>query len=164
MSGSINLPRHPSNLYRDDEFKTTIQHFRFQAAQKASACCNPSMAPLASKGGVAQGIVACDGDGWGFKSGSTKTVSLRRSTSAKAPTPSAAKATGISKVTKKTIKKSVSKASLSKFKDTGKASKSKKSVAKKSARKTPTMAGKASHTSTSNVNMATYKKMLAKKK
>ena len=30
MSGALNLPRHPTNLYRDDEFKTTIQHFRFQ--------------------------------------------------------------------------------------------------------------------------------------
>lgn len=122
------------------------------------------MAGLNSKGGVNQGIVNCENDGWNFKSGSTKTVSLRRSSSAKkAPTPSAAKATG-GKVVKKAIAKKATPKTVAKF-TPGKASKAKKSVSKKIARKTPTMGGgKASKASTSHVTMDTYKKMLGKLK
>jgi hypothetical protein len=92
------LPRHPTNLYRDDEFKTTIQEFRFR--QAAAAATNSGMAPLnGNKGSVSQGVVACAGDAWAFKESKTKTVSLRKAGAAspKKATPGPVKATGAGK-------------------------------------------------------------------
>jgi hypothetical protein len=162
MSGSVSLPRHPSNLYRDDEFKTTIQAFRFRTAQKAAAASNPSMAPMKSSGAVTQGISACAADAWSFKSGTTKSVSMRASAKAKPATPAAAKATG-AKVAKKSVAKVGAKKSVGKF-STGKISKAKKSV-KKIAKGTPSKmstAAKKAKSTTDHVTMDVYKKMLKK--
>lgn len=160
---------HPTNLFRDDEFKTTIQAFRFQQAQAAAGKANPPLAPLGgAKGGVGQGIVNADGDCWNFKQGTTKTVSLRRATSA-SPTksPAGAKVVGGAKnkakaAAKSAAKKSVSKAAaISKF-TPGKGTAAKKSVPRKAGRKTPSLTpGAASGSGTTGaVTMKQYQKVL----
>jgi len=93
------LPRHPTNLYRDDEFKTTIQQHRFAEASRAAAGMNMPAAPLnGNKAGVSQNVFQAASDNWNFKSGHSKTVSLRKAASPKkSSTPAAAKATGAKK-------------------------------------------------------------------
>lgn len=155
------LPRHPTNLYRDDEFKTTIQEWRFAAAQKAAASANVSMAPLnGNKGSVAQGVVNCATDAWSFKTSNTKTVSLRKAASPKkAGTPGAVKATGGAK---KVAAKSAGKvssgkgAAISKFAGSNKA---KKSVSKVTPGKKS--GGKVSKATTGVTTMKQYANVLA---
>ena len=87
--------RWPTNLYRDDEFKTTIQAFRHAQVQASIARQAESLAPLSGgKGDVSQGIVASKGDEWSFKEGTTKVASLGGAASRRAGSASAAKVKG----------------------------------------------------------------------
>ena len=77
MSGSVSLPRHPSNLYRDDEFKTTIQNFRHTQVVAAAAKGGSGAPAIGSgKGNVSQGVLNNSCGEWSFKEGNTKTISL----------------------------------------------------------------------------------------
>jgi len=76
LGEAIHPVRWPTNLYRDDEFKTTIQHFRHKSIQASLEKLPATDVPLFSKGGVDQGIVVGKGDDWHFKEGTTKVVTL----------------------------------------------------------------------------------------
>ena len=77
LKENLHPTRHPSNLYRDDEFKTTIQQFRHSqvvaAASKGGSGC-PAIG--SGKGNVSQGVLSNSCGDWSFKEGNTKTVSL----------------------------------------------------------------------------------------
>ena len=75
LGEAIHPVRWPTNLYRDDEFKTTIQHFRHRSIQANLEKLPATDVPLFSKGGVDQGIVTGKDD-WNFKEGTTKVVTL----------------------------------------------------------------------------------------
>ena len=69
--------RQPSNLYRDDEFKTTIQNFRHTQVVAAAAKGGSGAPAIGSgKGNVSQGVLNNSCGEWSFKEGNTKTVSL----------------------------------------------------------------------------------------
>lgn len=154
------LPRHPTNLYRDDEFKTTIQQYRFAEASKAAAGMNMPAAPLnGNKGAVSQNVFQAASDNWNFKSGHSKTVSLRKAASPKkAATPAAAKATGASKAAPK---KSTGKVSSGKGDAIAKfaVNKAKKSVSKSTPGKKS--GGKNSKATTGVTTMKQYANVLA---
>lgn len=81
LNEKITPTRQPVNLYRDDEMKTVIQHFRHERSQAALAKKGvemPDFAKLGAKGSVAQhGVVAGGkGDDLGIKEGTTATVSI----------------------------------------------------------------------------------------
>lgn len=159
---------HPSNLYRDDEFKTTIQDYRFQQSQSAAARANPALAPLnGNKAGVNQGVVSADGDKWNFKSGSTKTVSLRKSSSlSPSKSPGATKvAGGVKRGAKAAAKASTKKSGAVARFTPGKATGAKHSVPRKmGGRKTPSLnPGAGSAGGTAGVTtMKQYTKLLNK--
>lgn len=75
LGEAIHPVRWPTNLYRDDEFKTTIQHFRHRSIQANLEKLPATDVPLFSKGGVDQGIITGKDD-WNFKEGTTKVVTL----------------------------------------------------------------------------------------
>lgn len=83
--------RHPTNLYRDDEFKTAIQHMRHRSVQRAVANLACPDVPLFSKGDVSQGVVTTKGDDWNFKEGNTAVVVLGGAKKADAGAHGAAK-------------------------------------------------------------------------
>lgn len=83
--------RHPTNLYRDDEFKTAIQQLRHSSVQRAVASLAVPEVPLFSKGDVSQGIVSTKGDDWNFKEGNTAVVTLGGARRADAGATGAAK-------------------------------------------------------------------------
>lgn len=66
LDEELHPARYPINLYRDDEFKTAIQHFRHRSIQQSLASCSAD----ASKP-VVEGK-----DDWHFKEGSTKVALL----------------------------------------------------------------------------------------
>jgi hypothetical protein len=156
---------HPTNLFRDDEFKTTIQHFRFCQAQAAAAKANPPLAPLnGNKGAVAQGVVSASGDEWNFKQGATKTVSLRKAGGAVVKSGAAAAKVAGGKAGKKADAKAAAKPASSAVKKftPGKPSNAKKSVVRKGAKKTPSLTpGKKSEGGTANIaTMAAYNNLI----
>jgi len=118
LGEDIKPTRWPTNLYRDDEFKTTIQYFRFRSIQANLEKMPASDVPLHSKGGVEQGIIAGKDD-WNFKEGSTKVVTLGGSKkAAPAASSSAAKVKGGAKragkaAAKKSAKKAIKAAPVS---------------------------------------------------
>lgn len=58
LKESLHPTRYPTNLYRDDEFKTTIQAFRHAQVCAAAASKKVEMAPITGgKGQVNQGIM-----------------------------------------------------------------------------------------------------------
>jgi len=73
LTEALHPTRWPTNLYRDDEFKTTIQHFRHRSIQHALASHKSEDQPL--HGGKVENIVAGKDD-WHFKEGTTKVVAL----------------------------------------------------------------------------------------
>lgn len=74
---SISPVRTPINLYRDDEFKTTIQALRHRAVTEACAKLTVAECTHTGKGdSVAQGIVTGTKDDWTFKQGNTDVVAL----------------------------------------------------------------------------------------
>ena len=167
LKEQLHPTRYPTNLYRDDEFKTTIQALRHRQVTEAAAAKSTSMAPLAGgKGQVSQGIVANSVGEWTFKEGNTKTVSLGAGKK-KTDTAKAAKVKGGSKT--KTVKKakavkgasvvdSVMKVTKT---PTGKASRAgKKSLSKTKA--TPDESGKRTKPASSGVmTVAQYRKFLS---
>lgn len=73
LKEKLHPTRFPSNLYRDDEFKTTIQHFRH--SQITSHGNHAALAPLSGgKGNVSQGIESGAAGDWQIKAGKTAVV------------------------------------------------------------------------------------------
>ena len=178
LTEALHPTRWPTNLYRDDEFKTTIQHFRHRSIQHALASHKSEEQPLHGKG---ENIVAGKDD-WHFKEGTTKVVTLggaaKKAPAAAAAAPKvkggasgkrAAKAAG------KSAKKSATKAPTSaktvekvlKFTPSKKAAapaKGKKSVTVGKKAALPTPAGKkSSGNTTDKMSMQTFKQFLKAK-
>lgn len=152
MGATAGNQKHPSNLYRDDEFKTTIQRKRHAIAQAAAAASNPSMANMKASGSVGQGAVTNASDAWSFKGGA-KTVSIRKPGSAKKPASAgAAKASGSKGIKKSSGSVKKASGSVSKFTPSNKA---KKSVNRKNSVNKPQ--SKASVTN--KTSMAMYAKL-----
>ena len=93
LSEKLHPTRWPTNLYRDDEFKTTIQALRHSAVVDAAAKVAAHEPALVGKGDVASNIVASKGDDWNFKEGNTVVVTLGTGKKA-APAGGAAKVKG----------------------------------------------------------------------
>jgi hypothetical protein len=169
LKEKLHPTRFPTNLYRDDEFKTTIQAFR-HAQLKAAADAKPvSMAPLSGgKGNVSQGVVAGGAGEWTFKQGKTAVVQhVGKATSHKGGAHAAPKVKGGAKAGAKAHAKTVGKASAvaaKVMKQTPKSGKTpSKAPGKESARPktagTPD-AGKKSHGFSGNMTMKQYKQYL----
>lgn len=160
---ALHPTRFPSNLYRDDEFKMTVQAFRHNQVRKAVAGGKASQAGLGS-GKVSQG---CDTVGtWSFKEGNTKAAQVVAISQKKILADKAAKAAvkgGVKKTAAKKAAKTTSAVEkLMGKKSAGKATKTgKKSVSKTKA--TPD-AGKRSKASTGKMTVTQYRKFLANMK
>ena len=74
MSEQVHPKRWPSNLYRDSEFKGTIQAFRHRCVQAAADKVASNDTPLSCKN-VSESIVAGKDD-WNFKEGNTAVISI----------------------------------------------------------------------------------------
>jgi hypothetical protein len=169
LKETLHPTRYPTNLYRDDEFKTTIQAFRHQQVLAASASKSSSMAPLfGGKGNVCQGVNTNAVGEWSFKEGNTKTVALAGSKKRETGSATGAHVKGGAKVTKKAISKGAASKvtsvdalmAVTKTPKGGKASKGKKSAT--GAHATPDAAGKRSKPATgSAMTVAQYRKFLA---
>jgi len=105
LGESLHPTRWPSNLYRDDEFKTCIQAFRHKSVQDACSKVAAADTPLASKS-VSDNIVAGKDD-WNFREGHTAVVTLGGGKKA-APSGAAAKVKG---GVQKRVQKAAAKAS-----------------------------------------------------
>lgn len=90
LQEKLNPTRYPTNLFRDDEMKTVIQHFRHNAIQKSLSKSSKDSLPDISKMGdgkkvsvESKGVVALKADKSGdfadfhFKEGHTDTVKLQ---------------------------------------------------------------------------------------
>jgi hypothetical protein len=129
---NLHPTRYPTNLYRDDEFKTTVQAFRHKQVVAAAAAKPASMPAIGTgKGAVSQGILANSCGDWSFKEGNTKTVQLGGGKAKKAGGDTKVAVKGGSK---KSAKKSAVKAKgagpVAALVASGKASKGKKSISK----------------------------------
>ncbi len=167
LKESLHPTRYPTNLYRDDEFKTTIQAFRHQQVCSAAASKKVEMAPITGgKGQVSQGVLTNSCGEWQFKEGSTKVVTLSGGKKKEA----AGAATKVKGGKKPSAKKSTAKAAgkaaaavdslMSGAKKAGgkKSQVGKKSVSSR-APATPD-AGKRTGGSTGNMTVAQYRKFL----
>merc|ERR1712127_252693 len=94
LGESLQMNKMPTNLYRDDEFKTTIQHMRYRAVQDSVAKLSAVDVPLFGKGDVSQGIVHGKSDDWNFKEGNTAVVALGAASKKAAMVSAAAKVKG----------------------------------------------------------------------
>lgn len=77
-NSKIVLSRHPTNLYRDSEIKTTIQAFQHAATAAGAASAKAGMPDLSSfkaSGAVSQGVVSAAAQ-YKFKTGNTPIVSM----------------------------------------------------------------------------------------
>ena len=157
LKENLHPTRHPTNLYRDDEFKTTVQKFRHsQVVAAASKGGSGAPAIGSGKGNVSQGILSNSCGEWSFKEGNTKTVSLGGGRK-KTATDSKVSVKGGKKIAKKIVK---GKGSAVAALVSGKASKGKKSASK--AKASPG-AGKASKPrSTSAMTVKQYQDYLKK--
>lgn len=170
LKEQLHPTRYPTNLYRDDEFKTTIQSLRHRQVTEAAGAKATGMAPLSGgKGQVSQGIVANSVGEWTLKEGNTKTVPLGGSKPKKAADAGAkgprvkggSKGKAVKKVKASkgsSVVDSVMKATKT---PTGKTSRAgKKSLGK--AKATPDEAGKKSKPASSGVmTVAQYRKFLS---
>lgn len=111
LKESLHPTRYPTNLYRDDEFKTTIQAFRHQQVLAAAAGKKIEMAPIVGgKNVVSQGVLANSCGEWQFKEGNTKVETLGGGKPTKKETTAAPKARGGKKAsTKKATAKAAAK-------------------------------------------------------
>jgi hypothetical protein len=109
LGESIHPTRWPTNLYRDDEFKTTIQALRHKAVQESVAKLQ-APADLAS----AQGVVSSKGDDWNFKEGNTAVVTLGGGKKVVKAQAAAAKVSGAKRMQKAVSKVASDKAKPSK--------------------------------------------------
>lgn len=165
LSDALHPTRWPTNLYRDDEFKTTIQHFRHRSVQKSLASHHDAdIAPGAKGEGVVSGK-----DDWHFKEGSTKVVTLSSARpkaaagAAKVKGGAAGKRAGkaAAKVAKKPVAKSTEK--VLKFTPSKKGAtpaKGKKSVGAAAKKTMATPSGKKSAGTTDRMTMQTFKQFL----
>ena len=182
--------RHPVNIYRDDEMKTVIQHFRHARSQAALAARKSVDMPdvnkvQAGKGKVeSQGVVAGGkGDDLNFKDGTTATLSIsdiaereRKSSAKKSASVGGVRVKGGvsakraaksgSKVKKASAKKSdVGKTveKVLKVSDKKVAPKGKQSAKRSVSKKTPALpspGGKKSTHTTDRMTMAGFKQFL----
>ena len=173
LQDNLHPNRYPTNLYRDDEFKTVVQAFRHRCVSAAAAKESCDMAPLHGKGNVSQGIHHHKGDAWNFKEGNTKTVGIVEAHAGKKSVAGAVKVKGgaagkragkaaakgkasagksASKTVDKVLKFTPKKATPAKGKQSAKRSVSKKAL--------PTPSGKKSLTTTDKMSMATFKQFL----
>jgi len=76
LGETLQPSRYPTNLYRDDEFKTSVQHFRHRSlVTQLEALVIPEI-PLNSKNIKIEQSIVKSPDLWQFKEGSTKVVTL----------------------------------------------------------------------------------------
>ena len=166
LKESLHPTRYPTNLYRDDEFKTVIQAFRHAQVQKSCAAKKSDMAPVVGgKNAVGQGVLTGSCGDWQIKEGNTKVVSLG---GGKRPQAAAAgvKAKGKKPTAKKAAAKAAAKGSsavdaLAKAgsKSAGKSSRpGKKSVSSRPPA-TP-QGGKKTKGSTNQMTVSQYRKYL----
>jgi len=167
LKESLHPTRYPTNLYRDDEFKTTIQAFRHAQVVKAAAAKKVEMAPITGgKGQVSQGVLSNSCGEWQFKEGNTKVVSLGGAVK-KAAEPAAAKVKGKKASAKKATAKAGSKgaAAVDSLMAGGRKSAGKKSAAgKKSVSSRPPATpegGKRTKGSTGTMTVPQYRKFLS---
>jgi len=167
LNEALHPTRWPTNLYRDDEFKTTIQHFRHRSIQQSLANHKAADQPLAGKG---EPIVAGKDD-WHFKEGSTRVASLAGAARKPAAAPSAAaKAKGGAaakkgaKVAGKKVPKAAASKAISKIAAASAIAKTKKTPAGgKGGKSLPTPVGKKSGVA-GGMTMKTFKQFIADKK
>jgi len=77
MGEALHPTRWPTNLYRDGEFKTTVQYFRYLSIKESVKLLAVTDLPLFVKGNdISQSIIYIKDDDWKFKEGTTKVVSL----------------------------------------------------------------------------------------
>ena len=74
LSEQVHPKRWPSNLYRDSEFKGTIQAFRHRCVQAAADKVAANDTPLSCRN-IADSVVAGKDD-WNFKDGNTAVISI----------------------------------------------------------------------------------------
>ena len=167
LKESLHPTRYPTNLYRDDEFKTTIQAFRHAQVCKAAAAKKVDMAPITGgKGQVSQGVLTNSCGEWQFKEGNTKVVSLGGA-SKKAAEPAAGRVKGKKASAKKATAKAGSKgaAAVDSLMAGGRKSAGKKSAAgKKSVSSRPPATpegGKRTKGSTGTMTVPQYRKFLS---
>jgi hypothetical protein len=175
LGEQIHPVRWPTNLYRDDEFKTTIQHFRHRSIQANLEKLPATDVPLFSKGGVDQGIIAGKDD-WNFKEGTTKVVTLGGAKkTAAAASSSAAKVKGgakragkaAAKTAKKVVKAAAVATKVAKFTPSKAAAKPAVAKGKKSATggakkalPTPVGAKKSAPATTDKMTMQSFKQFI----
>ena len=165
LKESLHPTRYPTNLYRDDEFKTTIQAFRHAQVCAAAASKKVEMAPITGgKGQVSQGIMANSCGEWQFKEGNTKVVSLGAG-KPKKPAATAATVKGKKASTKKATAKAANKgaAAVDALQAGGKKAAGKTSrTGKKSVTKPPATpeGGKRTKGSTGTMTVSQYRKFL----
>jgi len=165
LKESLHPTRYPTNLYRDDEFKTTIQAFRHAQVCAAAASKKVEMAPISGgKGQVSQGIMANSCGEWQIKEGNTKVVSLGGGKAKKAAPATAATVKGKKVSAKKATAKAASKgASAVDTLQSGKKAAGKSSrTGKKSVTKAPATpeGGKRTKGSTGTMTVSQYRKFL----
>jgi Telomere-binding protein beta subunit (TEBP beta) len=158
LNESITPTRWPTNLYRDDEFKNTIQQARHNATVAALAKANTGDAK----------IFAGKGFDWNFKEGNTAVVAVSGAKKAAAPAATAAAkvkggaaakrtAKAATKDTKKVVKAAPSKTVEKVLKFTPKKVVGKKSTGKKAS----SPGGKKSAAGTTDqMTMQTFKKFI----
>lgn len=181
--------RHPVNIYRDDEMKTVIQHFRHARAQAAiSAAKNvdlPDVSKVSSGKGKVEslGVISgSKGDGLNFK-GATATLSIqdiadreRKSSTKKTAAVSGVRVKGGAAAKRSTKAGSKAKKASVKKSDVGKtvekvlkvsdkkvAPKGKQSAKRSVSKKTPALpspGGKKSTHTTDRMTMAGFKQFL----
>ena len=165
LKEALHPTRYPTNLYRDDEFKTTIQALRHR--QMTESAKSSAMPPVTGgKGQVSQGIVANSVGDWNIKEGNTKTVSLGGAKVKKPADTAAAKVKGgkkgAVKKTKAATKSAVDAVVKATKTPTGKASRTGKKSAGRGAKATPDAAGKASKPASGAVmTVSQYRKFLS---
>ena len=165
LKDNLHPTRYPTNLYRDDEFKTTIQAFRHAQVCAAAASKKVDMAPITGgKGQVSQGIMANSCGEWQIKEGNTKVVSLGGGKAKKATTAAAATVKGKKASAKKATAKAAGKgASAVDALQSGKKAAGKSSrTGKKSVTKAPATpeGGKRTKGSTGTMTVSQYRKFL----
>ena len=162
LKESLHPTRCPTNLYRDDEFKTTVQAFRHSQVVAAAASRKVDMAPLSGgKGQVSQGVLTNSVGEWQFKEGNTKVVVLggaKKSSETAAPAKAKGKKAAAKKASKASAKKSKAvDALMAGGKKSGKKSEGKKSA---SARPPQTPEGKKTGTG-SQMTVRKFKNFIA---
>lgn len=167
LKESLHPTRYPTNLYRDDEFKTTIQAFRHQQVVAAAAKTKNDMAPISGGGNVSQGVLKNSCGEWKFTEGNTKTVSVSDGKAKKSSASAPAKVAGKKGAAKKAAKGGKKGSAVDALEAAGtKAGKSSKAGKKSAPRRAPATpeGGKGTQGSTSGMTVKAYQNWLEKVK